>query len=52
MILLKQEAPEEEYAQYQNEREDDNLYQAHGRILVGRTSGKADSKRQAEQRLF
>lgn len=52
MILLKQEAPEKEYAQYQNEREDDDLYQAHGRILVGRKRGKSDSKGQAEQGSF
>jgi hypothetical protein len=32
---LKQEAPEEQNAQKQDERDDDNLNQAHNRFLVG-----------------
>lgn len=29
---LKQKAPEEEYAQHQDERDDDDLDEAHGRF--------------------
>jgi hypothetical protein len=32
---LKQEAPEEQNAQQQNERDDDNLNKAHNRFLNG-----------------
>jgi hypothetical protein len=33
MLRLKQKAPEEEYAQEQNERDDDDFDEAHSRFL-------------------